>query len=69
MMDKFFKYTREIISIIIIISTILYIFLCTFMPVKTADSQGLIAMIGFAGGVIGFWLGNMAKNKELPPKE
>lgn len=68
-METLFKHTREIISIIIIVSTILYIFLCTFIPVKSADSQGLIAMIGFAGGVIGFWLGNMAKNKELPSKE
>lgn len=68
-METLFKYTREIISIIIIVSTILYIFLCTFIPVKSADSQGLIAMIGFAGGVIWFWLGNMAKNKELPSKE
>lgn len=55
------KNIKEILSLIIVLATIIYIFLTTFMPVKTADSQGLIAMIGFAGSVIGFWLGGLAE--------
>lgn len=48
---------KAIIALIIIISVIAYIFLTTFIPVKSQDSQGLIAMIGFAGSVIGYYLG------------
>lgn len=68
-MKTILQHTREIIAILVVLSTITYIFLTTFLPVKTADSQGLIAMIGFMSGVLGFYIGNMAKNKELPSKE
>jgi len=55
------KNIKEILSLLIVSATIVYIYLTTFIPVKTADSQGLIAMIGFAGSVIGFWLGGLAE--------
>lgn len=48
---------KPILAILIMVSTIVYIFMTTFIPVKSQDSQGLIAMIGFAGSVIGYYIG------------
>lgn len=48
---------KPILAILIIASTICYIFLTTFITTKSNDSQGLIAMIGFASGVIGYYWG------------
>lgn len=59
---------KPILAILIMVSTIVYIFMTTFIPVKSQDSQGLIAMIGFAGSVIGYYLGyaqGAAKKDEI----
>lgn len=59
---------KPIIALIVVVATIVYIFMTTFIPVKTQDSQGLIAMIGFAGSVLGYYLGyaqGAAKKDEI----